>query len=619
MRAGIAVAALLLFGAVTVGALALTSTQPSTHRSGATHRLYVAKTGEGSGTITSSPDGIDCGDTCFADFAAGSLVTLTAAPDEGSTLEGWTGDCIQGHSRNEAYVSNKCTIKMDGDHMVEAYFEGEGEEGSTLSVAKGGDGSGTITSSPDGIDCGDTCSHEFDPGKLVILTATPDPGSVFKGWTGDCRERHGKDGKHRDHHDKTCKVKMTENHMVMALFYTSSGEGGLNVSKGGDGSGTVTSDPAGIDCGDTCSADFDPGASVKLTATADEGSVFRGWLGDCKGRKSRDHAYVSPTCIIVMDHRHWVKAFFSGGGGDDAATLHVLKRGDGTVKSDPAGIACGETCSHDFALGTRVTLTAQADEGFVFKGWAGDCKGRKSHDLFVSATCTVSMKHRQWVKAYFAESGGGGGDSATLKVVKEGDGTVTSDPAGIDCGTDCTSSFDEGVHILLTATPADGAVFTGWGGACKHQASRSSAYVSKTCKLELDGDRWVAAHFATGEGAKACKVPNVERRRFVMAKRALARANCRTGHIGHQYSSRVDKNRIIWQSAAPGEELAAGAKVNLLVSLGSRNGGGHANNNHNHKHKKHKNKHHKHKKHKKHKHHKHKHHKHKHKHHKKKH
>ena len=58
----------------------------------------------------------------------------------------------------------------------------------------------------------------------------------------------------------------------------------LSVEKTGTGSGTVTSDPAGIDCGSTCSFDFSYNTDVTLTAVADSGSTFTGWSGaGCTG------------------------------------------------------------------------------------------------------------------------------------------------------------------------------------------------------------------------------------------------------------------------------------------------------------------------------------------------
>jgi hypothetical protein len=87
----------------------------------------------------------------------------------------------------------------------------------------------------------------------------------------------------------------------------------LTVTKAGSGSGTVTSSPAGIDCGSTCSADFTSGQVVTLTATADAGSTFTGWGGDCTG---------SGPCVVTMDQDRAVTATF-----DIApATPRVLKQ-----------------------------------------------------------------------------------------------------------------------------------------------------------------------------------------------------------------------------------------------------------------------------------------------------
>jgi hypothetical protein len=76
--------------------------------------LTVARSGEGSGTVTSSPPGIDCGSNCSFAYPGATQVTLTAAPAPGSTLASFTG-C-------ESTTGNQCTVTMSADTTVTAVF-----------------------------------------------------------------------------------------------------------------------------------------------------------------------------------------------------------------------------------------------------------------------------------------------------------------------------------------------------------------------------------------------------------------------------------------------------------------------------------------------------------------
>lgn len=77
----------------------------------------------------------------------------------------------------------------------------------------------------------------------------------------------------------------------------------LNVSKDGTGTGTVTSEPAGINCGADCSETFAVSSVVTLTATADGPSTFTGWSGaGCTG---------TGTCVVTMDAAKAVTATFT--------------------------------------------------------------------------------------------------------------------------------------------------------------------------------------------------------------------------------------------------------------------------------------------------------------------
>ena len=76
----------------------------------------------------------------------------------------------------------------------------------------------------------------------------------------------------------------------------------LTVSKAGAGSGTVTSSPAGISCGATCSTSFTPGTVVTLTAAPAAGSTFTGWSGSCTG---------TGACSVTMSAAQAVTATFA--------------------------------------------------------------------------------------------------------------------------------------------------------------------------------------------------------------------------------------------------------------------------------------------------------------------
>ena len=78
----------------------------------------------------------------------------------------------------------------------------------------------------------------------------------------------------------------------------------LVVYARGGGTGTVTSTPAGIDCGISCAGNFASGSSVTLAATASAESAFDGWIGACSG---------TGTCTVMMDQAKTVTALFDSG------------------------------------------------------------------------------------------------------------------------------------------------------------------------------------------------------------------------------------------------------------------------------------------------------------------
>lgn len=405
-------------------------------------RLTVVKAGTGTGTVESDPPGIDCGARCTSGFDLGATVTLRATAAAGSRFTGWTGAGCSG--------TDACTVVMDSSKSVTATFEGQ----VPLRVSVTGSGSGVVSSAPAGIKCsvGDVgaCSASYPSGTLVELTATPQAGTVFGGWGGDCAGTAG----------NQCVVTMDAAKFVTAAF---SGRKTLTVVKAGAGGGTVTSLPAGINCGGTCSAQFDFGTSVTLSAAPDTSSIFAGWSGGgCSG---------TGTCTVVMNADITVTATFAPA----RFNLTVTVDGPGTV-SDSLGqiVDCRTTCTASYPNGSTVNLTATAvGTGAVFMGWSGACTG--------TGGCSVLMDQNKAVTATF-------GWPLTVRLAGTGSGTVTSSPAGINCGTDCDEVYRQGTSVTLTATPAAGSTFTGWtGGGCTGTG---------TCTVTMNSAVAVSASFS---------------------------------------------------------------------------------------------------------------------------
>ena len=94
------------------------------------------------------------------------------------------------------------------------------------------------------MNCGATCSANFTSGASVTLTAAATSGSTFTGWSGACSGT------------TTCAVSMTQARSVTATFTSQATTFALTVTRNGTGTGTVTSNTGGINCGTTCSANI---------------------------------------------------------------------------------------------------------------------------------------------------------------------------------------------------------------------------------------------------------------------------------------------------------------------------------------------------------------------------
>lgn len=243
--------------------------------SGRTRQLSLTKSGEG--RVVSTPAGIECGDVCAADFAAGAPVRLAATPAAGYRFSGWSGAC--------AGLAD-CAVDMREDSRVTATFE----ELPRHEVRVVRTGPGRVISEPAGIECGlgsKACRSEFS---AVTLTAQPGAGFYLKQWEG-CPAAEG----------DACRLAPDRPLRVKARFARLPSVP-LTVTKTRFGS--VSSQPARLICrgaATVCSARFARDTQLELRALPLTDHVFVGWSGDCTG--------MGP-CTMTMNAKRSVFAEF---------------------------------------------------------------------------------------------------------------------------------------------------------------------------------------------------------------------------------------------------------------------------------------------------------------------
>ncbi|GEM_PF-1686129 len=403
------------------------------------NNLAISNLNPTGGVITSDVGGINCGTICNQNYASGTIVTLTATPTSGYSFASWSGDCTG--------TVPACQVTLSAAKNVTANFV----PNYAMTVTNSNKTGGSVTSDVGGINCGNTCSQNYASGTVVTLTASPVTGYSFTGWSGDCSGSA-----------PTCPVTLSSAKNVTANFVQSFA---LTVTNSNKTGGTVTSNVGGITCGATCSQSYASGTVVTLTATPVTGYGFTVWGGDggnCTGT----------TCAVTVNTAKNITANFVQ---NYTLTVTNSNKTGGSVTSNVGGISCGATCSHSYASGATVTLTASPVAGYGIS-WGGDCSGTAS-------TCQVTLSAAKNVTANFVPN-------YTLTVINANVkfGTVTSNPGGIVCGTTCSANYASGSNVTLTAIPVSGYEFTGWGGAC-------SGY-GNSCKITMDSAKTVTANFA---------------------------------------------------------------------------------------------------------------------------
>jgi hypothetical protein len=257
--------------------------------------LTAQKAGDGGGTIATSPPGlIGCGVGCTnvgpVELDEGTVVTLVADADPFSSFTGWSGT---GCTSAAASVQ----VTMSTDRTCTASFT---RASFTLTVST--TGSGRVTSAPAGIDCGSDCAQSYGRGTVVTLTAVPDPGFQFAGWSQDCAGTN-----------PIAQAVLDGDRVCHAAFSPSPAEPALTVQvnkPAGSVGRIIGVSPPGnpINCdgiGPVCAATFPSGTtvSVRPSDTSIELGLFGSWVGcDAVGGLL--------TCTVTLTFSRTVTATF---------------------------------------------------------------------------------------------------------------------------------------------------------------------------------------------------------------------------------------------------------------------------------------------------------------------
>jgi hypothetical protein len=157
---------------------------------------------------------------------------------------------------------------------------------------------GAVTSNPPGINCGSTCYTNSNAGASITLTALPNSGYTFTGWSGGGCSGTG-----------SCIVNMASAQVVTANYAkvtapVTLGTYYLNVDKNLPAAGKITSRDGAINCGSTCRAYYPKGNSVTITASPNSGYKISQWTGPCKGTNGT-------TCTVSMTASANTKVYFA--------------------------------------------------------------------------------------------------------------------------------------------------------------------------------------------------------------------------------------------------------------------------------------------------------------------
>jgi uncharacterized repeat protein (TIGR02543 family) len=338
-------------------------------------------------------------------FPHGTLANISATPDTGYSFIGWTGDGVADPN------AQNTSVDMTQSRTINASFA----QNSYPLVVLAGDG-GSVSG-----------EGNFTHGTLASITATPDTGYSFTGWTG---------AGVADPNAQNTSVDMTQSKTINASFAQNSYSLFVMASNGG----TVTG-----------GGNFSHGALTDISATPDTGYIFSGWTGDGVADPNAQNTSVD------MTEPRAVTAIFK-------SENYFLE-----INSSFGGIILGEG---NYSYGDLVTIAAIPNDGYQFKEWSGELDGNisaPSRTLLMDSNKSIAANFIPIPKNHFVL-------------------TILSSPETAG-STDGGGSYPSNSSVILTALPLPGYEFISWTGIEDEKQN------SPETTIILKQDKTVTANF----------------------------------------------------------------------------------------------------------------------------
>jgi|GEM_PF-1531417 len=267
--------------------------------------------------------------------------------------------------------------------------------------------------------------------------------------------------------------------------------------------GTISSIPSGIFCGsgeNKCKHTFESGTQVKLTITPDDGWEFDGWDGPCveSGQMTMMSNLTckpqfvlkpaTPDDLEILFQQELIAGKIDFGtqsiGTATTQTFTITNTGNTALPlSDftlPAGFSFVESLPDSIAAGKAFTFQVQMDAVGTYEGFLSFQSDNTVFNFPIKGTVdeisTTPVIPPTTALNY----------TLTISKTGTGNGTVSSEPPGIYCGSSCLADYLNDTEVKLMAQAEVGSTFIGWGGACNGLDTTIIIAESIHCEAQFD-------------------------------------------------------------------------------------------------------------------------------------